>query len=101
MKIEVPTPSRIVHYTLRTALDTLVTRPAIVVSVLEGSLLLNLQVFTEGDLDGLRNDGMSTSAAYRAHNVLCKAVVPYNAKGRENSWRWPERVAPVFIEVPE
>lgn len=86
----VPTAGRIVHYTLEAGPHRGALRAAIVARDPDRGLEIDLQVFSIGDPDGLRNDGKPV-AEFGGHNVLCRRGVPYGASGAPGTWRWPER----------
>jgi len=97
-----PTPSigRIVHYVLAISDDKPLVRPAIVVHVWDTEpVMLNLQVFTDGDNDDrfLRpseQSGRDGNIAKQARCIVwrtsvheCRADVPVFGH-----WFWPPRV---------
>jgi hypothetical protein len=91
------TKGRTVFYTFVNGRGDVVTRPAVVVEVqaardAEGAPLVNLQVFTDGDGDGVRSDGRVVSVNDRAHNTLHVTGAFYGAAALPGTWAWPPRI---------
>lgn len=92
------TEGRIVHYVLEDVPHKGEHRPAIVVrDWKQENGLVNLQVFTDGYNDGLRehvsashSDVGALGVSYAA-NILWRTSVHYSEEKEPGSWHWIER----------
>lgn len=99
-KVEIPTAGRIVHYALARGYDA-VTRPAIVVTVGAAAAGVMPQLCLDVFIDGVVDDAANAVTVGPMRPVLTRVEVLYSARGAANTWRWPERAAPVLVDVPD
>lgn len=82
---QLPTIGRIVHAVIQDGAGTRITRPAIIVKVLDPHTAINVQVFCDGDGRGGDGDGLSNC---RWQTALTHDETALPAVG---TWHWPPR----------
>lgn len=89
-----PSVGRIVRFVLDAGPSKGENRAALVAHVWDvppgGMPLVDLQVFTRGPTDALRNDQPEVHDRTRAHNIIFRSSVRFEAGGGvPGTWHWP------------